>query len=164
MANEKQFRVMDPPKGCPGQIPWWIVAQHEPQALKNHDQTLERLNQRGGASADEIMAILENRRWHRMDPQEAGDQLAKFVLDTVAAAAVAIAAATQPKPTELQQLLAMFDRAEVLYTLYTDPKGEGRTLVTCESGAGPKNMGELGFFMGLEFGADGALLKAGAWE
>jgi hypothetical protein len=138
------------------------VAPHEPRALKNHDQTLEELNERGGADPSELMAILENRHWHRMDPQAAGDQLAKFVLDAVARMAVAIAnAAVQPEPTELQQVLAMFDRAGVKYER-TDERGI--IVVMSEAGTGPANKGYVGFSVGLEFDAAGALLTVGAWE
>jgi hypothetical protein len=45
--------------GCPKRIPWERIAPHEAQALHNHDQTLERLAERGGLSPFEIMCAVE---------------------------------------------------------------------------------------------------------
>lgn len=44
--------------GCPRSVPWAFVAPHEAQARANHDQTLERLAQRGGLSPSELVAIV----------------------------------------------------------------------------------------------------------
>lgn len=52
-------------------VPWAMLTPHEPQALINHDQSLERLAQRGGLGADEMIFILEDRGWtHERDVQE----------------------------------------------------------------------------------------------
>lgn len=48
------------PKLC---VPWALLAPHEAQAQRNHGQTLERLAERGGLGADEMVAILEDRPW-----------------------------------------------------------------------------------------------------
>ena len=48
-------------------IDWTIIAPHEPQALKNHDQSLEKLADRGGLSLSELVAVLEDRPWCEMD-------------------------------------------------------------------------------------------------
>jgi len=45
---------------CPDYIPWAMIAKHEAQAKKNHDQTLERLNARGGLSPTELYAVLND--------------------------------------------------------------------------------------------------------
>lgn len=79
-----QFKVMDAPTGCPQLVPWWLLAPFEPQALKNHDQTLELLNERGGLAPCEMLAVIEGRRWRKMDDAEAGRQLAKVVADAIA--------------------------------------------------------------------------------
>lgn len=47
------------------------TARDEARALKNHDQTLERLNERLGVSWCEMAAILLDRPYHRMDEMEA---------------------------------------------------------------------------------------------
>lgn len=44
-------------------IPWAFIAPHERQADRNHGQTLQRLAERGGLSAREAMAVLEDRRY-----------------------------------------------------------------------------------------------------
>jgi hypothetical protein len=58
-VSERRFRVMD---GAPS-VPWWFVEPHEAQALANHDQTLERLNERGGLSAGELWSVVHGKRW-----------------------------------------------------------------------------------------------------
>lgn len=52
--------------GCPRDVPWELLAEHEEQAIENHDQTLRQLAARGGLGPCEMVAILEDRRWHRM--------------------------------------------------------------------------------------------------
>jgi hypothetical protein len=55
------------PADCPRTIPWELIEPHEPQALRNHEQSLERLNERKGLDAMEAVAVLENKgywaRW-----------------------------------------------------------------------------------------------------
>lgn len=60
-------------------LPWSIIEPHREQALRNHGQTIERLRERGGLGPCEAVAILENRRWRRMDQAEAIEQLAEIV-------------------------------------------------------------------------------------
>jgi hypothetical protein len=53
-------------------IPWEMIASHEKQAMENHcGQTLERLAQRGGLSACEAVAVLDDRPYKRMDADSA---------------------------------------------------------------------------------------------
>lgn len=40
---------------------------NEEWAQRNHDQSLARLNERGGLGACEALAIIERRPWHPMD-------------------------------------------------------------------------------------------------
>lgn len=49
-----------------GDIPWDVIAPHEPQALRNHTQTLKRLAERGGLTPCEAVAVLEDRVWRWM--------------------------------------------------------------------------------------------------
>ena len=44
-------------------IPWGLLDPHRRQADRNHGQTLEKLADRGGLSAEEAMAVIEGRRW-----------------------------------------------------------------------------------------------------
>jgi hypothetical protein len=44
-------------------VPWGFVAPHEHQALLNHRQSLETLARRGGLSASELLAVVQDRAW-----------------------------------------------------------------------------------------------------
>lgn len=44
-------------------VPWAFIAPHEDQALRNHDQTLARLAERGGLSPREMLCVLERKPW-----------------------------------------------------------------------------------------------------
>lgn len=57
--------------GAPTSVPWSLLAPHEAQARRNHDQSLERLAERGGLGLCEMVAVLEDRRWRKMDRAEA---------------------------------------------------------------------------------------------
>ena len=65
---------------CPRSVPWSLLAPHEEQAQVNHDQSLERLAQRGGLDPTEMVAILEDRKWMSMEFPEAVDRLNALVL------------------------------------------------------------------------------------
>jgi hypothetical protein len=47
-------------------IPWDMIAPHEAQAQKNHHQSLAELASRGGLSACEAVAVLQDRPWRKM--------------------------------------------------------------------------------------------------
>lgn len=53
----KFFKVL----GCDKlkSVPWGLVEPHREQAFKNHRQTLERLNSRGGLGIEELYTLLE---------------------------------------------------------------------------------------------------------
>ena len=51
------------PWTAPEWIPWALIAPHEPQAERNHSQSLLTLNGRGGLSPSEAMCVLEDREW-----------------------------------------------------------------------------------------------------
>ena len=57
--------------GCPDFVAWSLVAPHAKQAMTNHGQTLERLDERGGLSPCELVAVLEDRKWKPMPTAEA---------------------------------------------------------------------------------------------
>jgi hypothetical protein len=65
--------------GCPDSVPWAMLAPHERQARLNHDQSLKTLASRGGLGACEMVAVLEDRRWHRMADEEAVSRLLELV-------------------------------------------------------------------------------------
>lgn len=62
------------------EIPLAMIAPHENQAHLNHRQTLQRLAERGGLSACEAVAVLEDRRWQWMDLDVARARLEELVL------------------------------------------------------------------------------------
>lgn len=70
-------------------IPWEMIAPHERQADRNHSQTLDGLNRRGGLSACEALAVLEDRPWRRMPPGQANHDLCRTVAAWIDAQCVA---------------------------------------------------------------------------
>ncbi len=68
--------IMDHPELPP--IPWEIISPHERQAERNHGQSLLRLAERGGLGPDEAVAILEDRRWHKMNEISAINRLSEL--------------------------------------------------------------------------------------
>jgi len=54
-------------------IPWEMLAPHARQAMANHDQTLERLAERGGLDPYEAICILEDRKIVRGEARQLGD-------------------------------------------------------------------------------------------
>ena len=59
------FPVLQP--GKPQEyIPYNIIAPHEAQAMRNHDQSLQRLAERGGLDWSEILAVLKDKTWKEM--------------------------------------------------------------------------------------------------
>lgn len=61
----RRFRVMGGPS-----VPWSFVAPYEAQAFANHDQSLERLHERGGLDPCELWAVVHGCRY-RDAPDEA---------------------------------------------------------------------------------------------
>ncbi len=55
MSERKMFPIMD---GGPS-VPWEVLEPHESQALKNHNQTLQRLAERGGLDAGEAWCVVQ---------------------------------------------------------------------------------------------------------
>lgn len=52
-------------------IDWQLVSDHGEQAHKNHGQTVAGLAGRGGLSWCELHAVLHDRRWQKMDANDA---------------------------------------------------------------------------------------------
>lgn len=65
-------------------IPWDMLTPHEAQALRNHNQTLERLAERGGLAWIEVISILEDKPWSKT-PMLPSDEARRIVLERVAA-------------------------------------------------------------------------------
>lgn len=62
-------------------IPWEMIAPHEAQALRNHDQTLERLAERGGLSPGEAVDVLMGRKWNTTPADRADAMLEELVVE-----------------------------------------------------------------------------------
>lgn len=45
------------------EVPFAMLVPHEAMALRNHDQSLNRLAERGGLAVSEVIAILEGKGW-----------------------------------------------------------------------------------------------------
>ena len=56
-----------------------MMTPHEAQAQRNHSQSLQRLAERGGLSACEACAVLEDRPWRAMTLQASYTKLAEHV-------------------------------------------------------------------------------------
>jgi hypothetical protein len=63
----------------PRTVPWDFVAKHREQCLRNHDQTPERLAERGGLAACELVAVVEDRLWREMTDADAGARLREML-------------------------------------------------------------------------------------
>lgn len=48
---------------CPSSIPWDAIEPYEGHAQANHQQTLQRLSERGGLSPIEAYMVMTGRRW-----------------------------------------------------------------------------------------------------
>jgi len=62
-SSESRFPVLNSLKNpdIPTSVPWWLVAPHERQAMRNHGgQTLARLAERGGLSPLELYKIVHD--------------------------------------------------------------------------------------------------------
>ncbi len=57
------YRQGEPGVCYPKSIPWALIEPYAQQAMRNHDQTLERLAERGGLCVQEIAWLLENTSW-----------------------------------------------------------------------------------------------------
>lgn len=73
-------RVRQPKYTGPHSVPWSFIAPHEKQAIRNHDQTLKLLAERGGLSPLEMLAIVRGQSWREfrhtnpsMTESEAGE-------------------------------------------------------------------------------------------
>lgn len=55
------FPVLESIWSRPVYIPYNIIAPHEPQAIRNHSQTLQQLAERGGLDWTEVLAVLNDK-------------------------------------------------------------------------------------------------------
>lgn len=63
------------------QVPWDMMIAHERQAQINHSQTIAGLHSRGGLEASEAVAVLLDRRWHKMEYEQANRELLSVLME-----------------------------------------------------------------------------------
>ncbi len=73
----KRFKVLGTNGKC--SIPWMVIAPHEGQAICNHGQDLETLDRRGGLCWSEMIAVLEDRRYIKMDESIARKKVEEII-------------------------------------------------------------------------------------
>lgn len=71
----KELRTAD----CPAFVPWPLVQAHAMQCMHNHSQTVQRLHERGGLAPDELVAVLNDRKWVLMSDTKAIAELKELV-------------------------------------------------------------------------------------
>lgn len=73
---------------CPRYVPWELIEAHSGQCMKNHSQSVETLDVRGGLDPSELCAVLEDRPWKPMPYQLAVATVQKLLAQYAEAAAV----------------------------------------------------------------------------
>lgn len=71
MIRERMFPVHRDDDGIFRQVPWRLLAPHYEWAERNHQQTLQRLAERGGLSLCEMVAIIEHTKYLAMPAEVA---------------------------------------------------------------------------------------------
>lgn len=73
---------------CPRKVPWAFIEQYHDECLNNHDQTPQRLAERGGLGPEEIVAVVNGAHsrklrmlyWH-MEPEKTVPLLKQIIND-----------------------------------------------------------------------------------
>ncbi|MGC6176758.1 hypothetical protein [Lacrimispora sp. 38-1] len=60
-------------------MPWEVIATHEKQEMSNYGQTIKRLAERGGLDWVEALAVMEDRKWVRLDSEIARKKVLSIV-------------------------------------------------------------------------------------
>lgn len=60
----RRFHIMNAPTLT--SIPWSLIEPHQDRAWKNHQQSLDRLDERGGLSACEALCVIEDADLRRL--------------------------------------------------------------------------------------------------
>lgn len=47
---------------CPREVPWGFIAERADMCHQNHDQTPQRLSERGGLSPEEMLSVIRGHR------------------------------------------------------------------------------------------------------
>lgn len=71
----KRFPIQNGPS-----VPWHTMEPHEAQSQCNHDQSLERIAQRGGFGAAEAWCIVNGLTWREADKKWTNEEMRKHWL------------------------------------------------------------------------------------
>lgn len=104
---QRRFPIMDGPS-----IPWSVIAPHEAQAQRNHDQTLELLAQRGGLGAIEAVAVLEDQAYPRGRDVQAEKARCLAVLNAINDKHAALAARAEKAEAERDEWKAKAEQCD----------------------------------------------------
>lgn len=63
-SSKDRFPILGANRDAKQSVPWSFIAPHSERAEKNHGQTLERLAERGGLSALEMLAVVLDLSWN----------------------------------------------------------------------------------------------------
>lgn len=82
--DARRFPIMAGERGEGGRrsIPWALIEPQEPQARRNHGQSLQRLAERGGLDIVEAYAVLRGLEWRdvrRLDPKWVRSEVDRMV-------------------------------------------------------------------------------------
>lgn len=66
----ERYVTMETLAKLPFDVPWSMVADHEPQAKINHDRSLAKLASRGGLSPAGLWCVVHDRRFYDMKTHE----------------------------------------------------------------------------------------------
>jgi hypothetical protein len=83
-AHERLFPIMDDDKGGRWSMPWRLIEPYNGQALRNHDQSLEKLASRGGLCSEEALAVIRGQRWRDRTPGHGRKELEDWVRGRIA--------------------------------------------------------------------------------
>lgn len=62
------------------ELTWDATPEDHAQAMKNHYQTIERLNERGGLTWCEFLAVIEHRPYRQIDLKVAHQRVQEVLL------------------------------------------------------------------------------------
>ena len=81
LIMETRFKVI----GTYGKvtIPWAILIPHESQAIANHGQTLQRLNERGGLCWSELLAVLKDKKLSDKEIKDISEEEARKQVELI---------------------------------------------------------------------------------
>jgi len=115
----RRFPIVDGPS-----LPWAMLLPHERQAKANHDQSLETLASRGGLACYEALAVLDDRKWKRMDEGAARAELSRRLAAWEDNEERAAHARTRAELAAAKDLLAAVASGVDVYEYASDPPGQ----------------------------------------